>query len=314
MTIPFGVLPELPLAEYEFNFVAEQGVNGPAPTGSVWHGVFGKALRESVCFDLSWECNNCVFLHHCDYSFLFAAPLPPETTLMRHYQTIPVPHIFYVPPAVPAEPTVSLRLVLVGKANQKLPLVIQALKKAGQGGLGKSRCRLLLQTVSQLVPNGGQAWVYPAPKGAVLPPLTSVPVPAMPPQLVLAFLTPYRQSGRPNLGFGLPALFMAIVRRVSLLQYFYTDKQLLADFKHLKSCAQAAVVLDSQLVDEVQHRYSAQHGKLLDVSGVVGWLQLDLRGMEVLWPYLFLGQWLNVGKNASMGFGRYALLYGPLND
>jgi CRISPR/Cas system endoribonuclease Cas6 (RAMP superfamily) len=55
-------------------------------------------------------------------------------------------------------------------------------------------------------------------------------------------------------------------------------------------------------------RYSATHGKSLDTGGWMGHLELDIQGLDELWPYLWLGQWLNVGKNASMGFGRYSVV------
>jgi CRISPR-associated endoribonuclease Cas6 len=314
MTIPATVLPELPLAEYQFNFQVLQELCLPAFSGSLWHGVFGNALRESVCFNLDWNCQSCAFLHHCDYSLLFSAPLPPETKLMRHYQTIPVPHIIKTE-TLAAErilpgKILPVRMILIGRANQKLPLIMQVLKKAGLNGLGKNRCQLQLQEVWQLNPNGLPALMYPALKQELLPPLGSFPLVAMPPRVLLRFMSPYKQSGKSSScnSLDLPAFLMAIVRRVSLLQYFYTDKQLHADFKQLKTLSHALIVLDSQLSGQAQQRYSATHRKMLDVSGVLGSLELNLQGMEALWPYLYLGQWLNVGKNASMGFGRYQLL------
>ena len=45
------------------------------------------------------------------------------------------------------------------------------------------------------------------------------------------------------------------------------------------------------------------------LGGVVGqWhLHTNADTLEQLWPWLWLGQWLHVGKNASFGLGGYRL-------
>jgi len=307
------VLPELPLAEYQFNFQVLQELRSSDFSGSLWHGVFGKALYESVCINRGSACEDCPFLHSCDYSLLFTAPRPLKTELMRHYQTIPVPHIIRVENLTSMllfpKQIVSIRLIVIGTANQKLQLIIWALLKAGINGLGKNRSKLQLQEVWLHHPNALPRLIYQPPEIKAFPLPELLPIIAMPQQVTLRFISPYKQSGKTsNEGLDIPAFLMAIVRRVSLLQYFYTDKQLDADFKQLKVLVHALKVSNNQLVGQEQSRYSAKHRKMLDASGVLGSLELDLQGMEALWPYLYLGQWLNVGKNASMGFGCYQLL------
>ena len=34
---------------------------------------------------------------------------------------------------------------------------------------------------------------------------------------------------------------------------------------------------------------------------------LESQGLEAVWPHLWAGQWLHVGKGAMMGLGQYAL-------
>jgi len=38
---------------------------------------------------------------------------------------------------------------------------------------------------------------------------------------------------------------------------------------------------------------------------VVGEYVVETRGLEPLWPLLWLGQWTHAGKGAVMGLGRY---------
>ena len=100
---------------------------------------------------------------------------------------------------------------------------------------------------------------------------------------------------------------MAVVRRASLLQYFYTGRKLEADFPGLKAAAEGARFLIQNLGHQDASRFAVRHGKRLDTGGLVGHLDLDMAGLDTLWPYLHLGQWFNVGKNASMGYGHYVL-------
>jgi CRISPR-associated endoribonuclease Cas6 len=53
-------------------------------------------------------------------------------------------------------------------------------------------------------------------------------------------------------------------------------------------------------------RFSSRQKQEMTLGGVVGdWV---IRGdLEPLMPWLWLGQWLHVGKNATMGMGSYSL-------
>ena len=308
------ILPLLPVSLYRFNYLAGEDLHLTADPHGLWHGVFGLNLREIACVVPGIECRACLLLHQCAYSQLFSGPRPLDAELMRRYDTIPVPHAFQIDGAYPetlsAGATLAVSLVLVGDANDRLPLVIQAMAAAGQGGLGKERGRAWLQDVTQTLPDGTPPHPV-ATKGrllTILPP-QAPPIPPTPAAIRLEFLSPYKPSGQPARGNGLDLghLIMAIVRRVSLLQYFYTGVRLDAPFPELKVASEGARVLGQALRHQDASRYAARHGQRLDTGGLVGHIDLDLTGIEPLWPYLYLGQWLNVGKNASMGYGRYGL-------
>lgn len=307
-------LPQLPVAFYHLHFVAgTDGVINEDPRG-LWHGVFGRALREISCVRPGIECSDCDVLFDCPYSKLFSAPRPPETELMRRYTTVPVPHVFHVPPEHPRTllegQALDLGLVLVGDANDGCDLMIQAMAEAGNGGLGAGRLQLWLQQVEQHVPGRGEPWLLAA-KGEIHD-AQSPEMPALPPapeRVRMQFLTAYKASGKPVGGHPveIERLLMAIVRRISLLQYFYTGQRLEAAFDQLKLAAQRVVVLGCRMQRQRAARYAAGHGRQVDHSGLVGEIDLDLSGCEALWPYLHLGQWLNVGKSASMGFGDFTV-------
>ncbi len=307
--------PRLPLALYAFRYVAEADFRlGVDPRG-LWHGVFGLHLREHCCVAAAPTCQGCPLLHQCQYSFLFSGPRPPASELMRRYDSIPVPHIFRVdrddPEFIQAGAEIAVSLVLVGQANDRLPLVIQTMAAAGQGGLGPQRGQVWLQDVTQQLP-GHHPPRLVAGKGRMLemlPPEPPRPPPA-PAAVRIRFLSPYKASGQANRsgGLDLGPFLMALVRRASLLQYFYTGRQLAAPFGQLKAASEQTRLLDRDLRRQDASRYAARHGHRVDTGGLIGHLDLDLTGSETLWPYLHLGQWLGVGKNASMGFGCYELL------
>lgn len=311
--------PQLPLARYHFDFQACDALRLPADPGGLWHGVFGVRLRELSCvMPPGTDCRGCLLLHHCAYSLLFSGPRPPESVLMRRYDTIPVPHVFQLDPdpraVIPPGGPLRIGMVLAGTANAKLPIVVQAMDAAGRAGLGANRARLRLCEVVQEGADGSTHWVAePARMSTPLPP--GVPdVPPVPAATRIRFLTPYKAGAvTGQAGAFAPGPFlMAIVRRCSLLQYFYTGRQLDAPFRALKDASMQACVLSQALRVQAGSRYAARHGRRVPTGGLIGHVDLDLRGLEAFWPYLHLGQWLNVGKNASMGFGRYELTACPM--
>lgn len=306
--------PRLPLARYVFHYHVADALHLPPYPGGLWHGVFGVRLRELSCvMPPGTDCRGCALLHHCAYSLLFSGPRPPEAERMRRYDTIPVPHVFQLDPDprehVRAGETLRVSLVLVGSANARLPLVVQAMAAAGHQGLGPTRARAWLLEVIQQHPDGTTTPV--ASKGRLS---TSVPpapprTPPLPSVLRIQLQSPYKTSAEGVKAGALdPASFlMALVRRCSLLQYFYTDQPLEAPFADLKAASAQARILGQALYQHTASRYAARHGHRVPTGGVIGEVVLDPSGLEPLWPYLHLGQWLNVGKNASMGFGRYVL-------
>lgn len=307
-------LPFLPISLYRFSYLAGGELHLPTDPRGLWHGVFGMRLRELACILPGTECPACLLLHQCPYSHLFSGPRPPQAELMRRYNTIPIPHAFRLDPNTPKtvdhDGTLSLSLTLVGNANDHLTLVIQAMAACGHGGLGPERQQAWLQDVTQNLPDDPEPHLVAA-KGRLLQPRPpeSPRTPPVPAVVRIHLLSPYKPSGQAAAGKGLdlPHWIMAVVRRASLLQYFYTGRKLEADFPGLKAAAESARFLTQNLGHQEASRFAVRHGKRLDTGGLVGHLDLDMTGIDALWPYLHLGQWLNVGKNASMGYGHYVL-------
>lgn len=308
--------PELPLSAYRFRYRAADDLRLSEDPRGLWHGVLGLHLRRLGCVVPGTDCAHCLLLHQCDYSLLFSGPRPPNAELMRRYDRIPVPHALHIPEDFPVQAAagdeLDLGLTLVGRANERLPLVVAAMDAAGSAGLGAERARLRLSDVlQQTAAPAPDAWQPLFADGRLRPAAAPI-MPATPPlpaTVRLCFTSPYKASGKAAGGDGIDVarLLMAIVRRISLLQYFYTGRQLDAPFADLKAMAEGARIADAQLAPRRSARWAARRGTRVDTSGLIGHIDLCLEGIEPLWPYLHLGQWLNVGKNASMGFGNYRL-------
>ena len=305
--------PELPIAEYQFNFQTHKKLTFPDYSGALWHGVFGRALKQLVCVTSLDQCDPCMFLYQCDYPYLFRGPRPPDSDLMRKYPTIPIPHIFRLENTsehtLQSDEQFNIGMVLTGSANNKLPVIIRAMYAAGLNGLGKQRipCQLVnvIQTGPQQQPDHLMSDGRFTGNARAIIPVT----PSSPKQIQLRFLSLYKQSGTAKSEqIDITRFIMAIIRRISLLQYFYTGKQLDADFRKLKSSAESLSMDYKQLDWHPFQRYSAGHGKIIDTSGWLGSFDICLENNQSIWPYLWLGQWLGVGKNASMGFGHYQLI------
>lgn len=305
----------LPLCEYRFTFQALGDIKFPAYEGKLWHSVFGNALRQNVCVTPQNKCERCMLLHDCAYTLLFHGPRPPQSEKMRRYNTIPVPHVlrhrYHDATSIKNKQTFSVDMVLVGRANSELVRVIQAMQKAGQHGIGPERTQAQLLQVEQLQPQGLNQLIMSEGQmhcGVVTPQTPRLP--ECPQRLKIQWRAPYKQSNQyeENKNFSLSKMLMATVRRVSLLSYFYTDKALECDFKALK---EQAGEVQAQAINVHMHsdrRYSASSQTSFNIQGWLGSIDLAREDIHAFYPYLYLSQWLNIGKNASMGYGQYRLL------
>ena len=314
--------PTLPISLYTFTFKALQPIIDVTFSASLWHGQFGRSLRHIVqCIQPRSECKDCMLLHHCDYAFLFNGTPPVNREIMRKYQNIPVPYAFCSPISqsmqVQTGELFSIQMRLIGSSCHKLPTLIKSMENIGQSGLEKRRYRATLNSVSvQPQDQQGQETLLYA--NGLLLSLAKEKTPTIPPCpkfIRLQWCSPYRaksvKGNRKTSTIDIAKLMMSLIRRVSLLQNFYTDTPLKTDFialKKLSSQLEKACIEKSLQFSLAEGRFSVKHKQRLPTSGILGTLDLSLQGLDDLWPYLFLGQFLNVGQNASMGFGRYKVM------
>lgn len=119
---------ELPIAQYRFYLRARSDFQLPAYSGSAWRGLFGRALKRTVCVTRQPDCKQCLLWRSCVYSYIFETPPPLDSPVMRKYTAAPHPFIITPDPAQKRQLSTGDDLwfdfTLIGKANQHLPYII----------------------------------------------------------------------------------------------------------------------------------------------------------------------------------------------
>lgn len=315
--------PQLPIARFRFVFTARDRVALPDYAGSAWRGAFGHALRKAVCVTRMKTCEACLLRHTCAYAYVFETPPPPAAEKMTKYSH--VPHPFLLEPDISARRLSSgdnyiLGFSSVGHAARYLPYVIHALGTAAERGVGKGAGRMALTEVRQERTPGSGDWCSIYRPGGVPEPFApcSPEAPPMPPSLTIRLHTPLRLKRDGKLvtpdAFTFSDLAVSLLRRVSMLSFFHTDTPLETDFAGLAHKARAARIGQARLEWKDWTRYSSRQQAEMQMGGLVGEFELDLGGLEVFWPYLWLGSFVHAGAVTSMGLGRYTIEPASLPD
>ena len=137
------------------------------------------------------------------------------------------------------------------------------------------------------------------------------PPPALPRTVRVRLLTPLRVKRREHFvgvqDFDFRALTSGLLRRISLLTYFFGETPLETDFAGLLRHAETVPVAGRALHWREWTRYSSRQNEKLQMGGLVGSFELAGADLDRFWPLLWLGQWTHAGKACSMGLGRYML-------
>jgi hypothetical protein len=299
---------------YRFEFKALDGFLHRDNAGSMWRGIFGAALRQTVCSTGLDDCRQCLLFRQCSYPYLFDTPLPENANRMTRYTSVPHPYVFkagrFAGAVKPGE-LFSVDLCLFGNANDYLPHIILAFEKAGRIGLAGENARFERVSVSQ-VTAGGDTILLWQPGASRVEPVREQPVeipPVTSETLQIDLVTPMRllTDGRPLAAqdFRFHHLFRSVLRRLPMLMYFHQGLDLQLPFKALSEQAYRVEILDAELGWHEWKRYSNRQKTAMKMGGLSGRLLVDFQGFESLWPILWLGQFTHAGKATTMGNGEY---------
>lgn len=329
----------LPIARYSLNARVQQPLSLPDYAGSLLRGQFGAALRNVACMTRQPTCPGCPLVQTCPYTRIFEAPPPPKGShTLQNFSQIPNPYIIEPPTpgarVLDADDDFEFHLVLVGHAIEQLPLIIFALQRALHQGLSKARVPTDLLQVDWLDAQGQHHTIWHMEHPTLLshPATLNIPTDSATDtkkgascadsarttglndaQITLHIHTPMRlQSQGKPLGLGQltpRALIATLARRVALLMEFH------AGLTGWGEAAKHITHLSPTLTDTQDlrwfdwTRYSSRQQQEMTLGGILGrWtLHGDAATLAQITPWLWLGQWLHVGKNATMGMGCYSL-------
>lgn len=308
-----------PITSATIIFRAEEQARFARFPGSAWRGAFGHSLKKLVCIMPHQPCEACALREVCAFPQVFQPPGPRDAPILARYQNAPSAFVLD-PSETPTQGfyvsggTLSLTLRMFGRTTRFAPYVLRALLDAAAKGVGPDRARLspiLLQPNLALTQLSPQVTFSFDAAAAALSPFRPV-VPALPPEpITLRFTTPLRLRIRNDLvtpaRFRPAHLLAAAVRRLSLLALCFGDDALRLDFLALLSTAPHLEWADHSFDWVETVRRSARQKATMQMGGIVGRAVLDLGGTPQLWPFLWIGQWLHIGKSATMGFGRYRI-------
>lgn len=307
-----------PLSRLRFTFQAAGPLQLPAYTGSAWHGLLGHALRRGVCVTGQRTCTGCLLTGSCAYAVLFESP-PADPQLAKRYQALPHPYVLEpdpptTPQLLPAGGTFGLGLTLIGAATGLVAHLVHALRGAGAMGFGAARTGFSLIEVAQEQTLGSDDWT-PIYAGAALTPITTH-TPAPPPSPAEARLhlkTPLRlkSGGRLKAEDALTGadLLRALGQRAELLQRVYAPAPdpAQASWTDARQAMHGVDILQRDLRWHDWSRFSNRQATHMQLGGLLGQLSLGGPALAAVWPLLWFGQWLHVGKNTAFGLGRYAI-------
>ena len=306
-----------PVARYRLEWQASAPIRLPDYSGSMLRGAFGHALRQLACVTKQKDCAGCPLLTSCPYPTIFAPP-PPAAHKLQKFSQIPVPYVIE-PPAWGARQvgegeTFAFHNVLIGRALSELPLIILAWRRALARGVGTGdgtaelvrvvHCGETLESETYRPDSGTLA---PHVQEITLDPADNDGMEQN--RLTLHFVTPLRLQKN---GHALPpekldarTLLMALVRRANLLAEFHAGGALVENFTALLN-ATTGIRDSKHLVWRDWTRFSSRQQQKMALGGVVG--DWTISGpLAPFIPFLRLGEWLHVGKEAAFGLGRYTL-------
>ena len=127
-------------------------------------------------------------------------------------------------------------------------------------------------------------------------------------QLTVRLLTPTRITHEGKLTNELPfhVFWRRLIGRISALAYFHCGESLELDFKGLIEKAMTVKTTKTALRWHDWTRYSSRQNRKMQLGGLIGSVRYagDLAEFT---PFLALGAFLHVGKNATFGLGKYRL-------
>ena len=295
----------LQLASYRFHWRVTTPLQLPPYAGSTLRGVFGHALRRLSCLTGADHCQGCAVLARCPYPQLFepqSMPRPvngPNGMFALTSYAIETPFAGKNQLFKPGEHYHFDMVLIPPQSTRQLPLITEAMKQAFQYGVGPAKGRAELLRVELRDSESGNT-------------LITLPQFDQPADIRLHFQTPLRLQQNKQLVSQQAisaALFLRhLIRRVSFQLGAQCPDYFGRDTVHaLNALADTVKEGKRELQWYDWGRYSSRQKRSMKLGGLIGYWEFQQVPAE-LHSYIYLGQWLHVGKETAFGLGKYQWL------
>lgn len=303
---PAKRLPALPFTPLTFRCrLTAPAVFSPYK-GSMLRGTFGTHLRRGLCMTRAKDCKACLLGQKCIYPRLFnPAPVLGEA----------VPAPFCIEPELDGKihyaqgDPFNFRLLIFGPGTEYAPFFVQAIKMAGERGMGKTDVPGTFRIEEIL--SRGQCIYDPELDNLNTPEpflLGRIPCPKLESDsLALSLETPLRHKSGNHFSSTLEflELFHLILRRIRALALLAHSQWQLPpeEYASLREKAAAIEIEENNLRWQDWTRYSSRQETHMKFGGLVG--KIVYRGnFAPFAPFLEVAQLAHLGKQTSFGLGK----------
>ncbi len=307
------------IARYRFSFRITESLRLPDYAGSALRGVLGHALMQLSGISTADIKHRTAFFLQSPYALIFERDNQHNVagSNIRGIKNLPVPYIIEAPLA-PARlyavgEELAFDMVLTGSALNELSLITLAWRRAFLRGVGNGDGKAELIKVEHCLPDGYIATVYRADKPAIAQHDTVLVLPefSKPQDVHLQLQTPLRLQQRGKIAGPheiTASIFLRnLIRRITFQVQQHNPQTYPLDVIHRLNVLADQVLDERRLSWKELERYSSRQKQKMKLSGVIGHWYLHQVPAELL-PFVYLGQWLHLGKETAFGLGKYCWL------
>ncbi|MEJ5359437.1 MAG: CRISPR system precrRNA processing endoribonuclease RAMP protein Cas6 [Desulfobacterales bacterium] len=301
---------------YRFQIRFETEAELPPYKGSTIRGVFGHALKRTVCVLRHQECPACILRENCLYAQVFETPLSlPKRAVAPNGA---IPHPFVIEPPLETKTsyqpgdTLECGLILFGEVNRMLPYFIHAFEEMGRIGIGRRGAGGKVGNYRLLGVTSGGRQLYETSNGRLqaeeaTEDITLAPVhhgnAANSVRLNLETPLRFKREGRLSDGLTFDILVRLMLRRASSLLEAFDRHEPELDYRGLIARASTVSLGPCNVRWTDWERYSNRQRQRMQLGGLTG--AISYHGhLDEFRPLLEFAKKTHIGKQTSFGLGK----------
>lgn len=310
----------LHIARYRFHWRVTTPLLLPRYASSALRGVYGHALKRLACLTRADNCKGCAVLANCAYPQLFESQQAPRPAagipaLATYAIETPFARAMQQPPRSsrykPGDHYTFDMVLMTPPVINELSLIMAAWRQAFAHGVGPMDGKAELLRVEHLAPEEPANSIFTKTNPTLQRHNVELPAPefSQTEDVQLQLQTPLRiaQQGKLIKERDMTtSLFLRhLIRRVSFQACAQqADAFSLDEIHQLNALADQVSEGARQLNWCDWERNSSRQKQKMKLGGLIGHWQL-LRVPPPLLPFIYLGQWVHVGKECAFGLGQY---------